>query len=391
MRERFVIKAPGKLVLLGEYAVLEESVPAVVTAISESIYCLIAEHDKIIFTSKRIKINKIEYEFSDKQLHLLSDVEETDVLKFSKNAMEITLRYLEEKGVKLKKFEINILSDLANNDGIKYGFGSSAAVTVAIVSAILNMHGAEINGDANREIIFKLSAIAHFLSQGSGSGVDIAAATYGGMFVYHSFTADWMKRRIQKLTSVRAMVLEQWKFFRSERVLILFDFFLCVGWTGKAASTKNFLDEVKKVKFSDSPDDVQFYQDFLKTNKNLINLFLHGIKNNKKELIGRAIQINKNLLRELASRAGVEMETENLSLLINVAKKLGFEAKFSGAGGGDCGYAIVYDENSVKELKAMWKKYGIEPLDVKLEEFGVCEVDFAVKEKRKANSRDTLK
>ena len=31
---------------------------------------------------------------------------------------------------------------------------------------------------------------------------------------------------------------------------------------------RHFLENVKKVKFSDSPDDFQFYQDFLKTNKN---------------------------------------------------------------------------------------------------------------------------
>jgi phosphomevalonate kinase len=381
MEERFVIKAPGKLVLLGEYAVLEESVPAVVTAISESVYCLIKESEKIIFSSKRINIDGVEYEYRDKKMHLLSDTGEIDVLKFSRNAMEITLRYLEEKNTPLKKFEINILSDLANQHGVKYGFGSSAAVTVAIVAGILYLHGAEINKDANREIIFKLSAISHFLSQGSGSGVDIAASTYGGMFVYHSYTSDWMKRRLRNLTSVRDFVVEPWKFFRSDRIKILIDFILCVGWTGKAASTRHFLEQVRKVKFSDDADDFDFYQNFLKTNKNLINLFIHGIKNNRRDHISKAIQINKNLLRELALRAGVEMETENLNLLIRIAQKLGFEAKFSGAGGGDCGFAIVYDEKSEKALKAAWKKFGIEPLDVKLEELGVCEVSFAVKKK----------
>ncbi len=377
--ETFVVRAPGKISLLGEYAVLEEDVPAVAAAISKFIYCAISPSDKIIFTSKRIDISKVEYEYIDQEIRLKSEVKEIDVLIFSKNAMEITLRYLEEKEFEIKNFEINILSDLSNRYGVKFGFGSSAAVTVAIVGAILYFHDVEINNDANREVIFKLSSIAHYLSQGSGSGVDVAASTFGGLFVYHSYSSDWMKKKLENLTSIRELVIEPWKFFYYEKILVLIDFFLCVGWTGKSASTKYFLEQVKKVKFSDNEDDLKFYSDFLKTTKNLVNMFVYGIRNDKKELINKSIVINRNLLKELSTRAETEMETEPLKYLIAVAKKLGFEAKFSGAGGGDCGYAVVYDTKSEKGLKNAWRRYGIEPIDIQLEETGVCEVNFAVK------------
>lgn len=374
--------APGKLVLLGEYAVLEENVPAIVTAINKKIYCHISESDKIIFTSKRINISKIQFEYKNKKMRLLTDVPEIDVLSFSKNAMEITLRYLEEKGYELKKFEINILSDLSNRYGIKFGFGSSAAVTVSIIGAILYLHGVEVNKDANREIIFKLGAISHFLSQGSGSGLDVAASTFGGMFVYKSYTSEWMKNRLKNLNSVTEMVSEPWKFFYYEKINFLIDFFLCVGWTGKSASTKYLLEQVRtKVKNSDSIENIEFYKSFLKTSSNLVNLFVHGILNNKREMINKAVALNRNLLRELSKRSEVQMETEGLQLLISIAKKLGFEAKFSGAGGGDCGYAVVFDEKNQKFLKNAWQKYGIEPVDFEIEEIGVCETNFAVEKK----------
>lgn len=374
MDETYVVRAPGKLLLLGEYAVLEEGIPAVAMAINKCIYCHIKESEKIIFTSRRISISRVQFEYKDKKVNLISKVDEIDVLEFSKNAMEITLRYLEEKGVPLKNFEINILSDLSNQYNIKYGFGSSAAVTVAIVGALLYLHGFDIH-KSNKDVIFKLSAISHFISQGSGSGVDVAASTYGGLFIYKSYTSDWMKRKLKNLDSISKLVNEEWKFFEINKIMVLMDVFFSIGWTGKAASTKHFLEHVKNVK-NGNEDDIKFYQNFLNTSSKIVEAFIYGIKNGKKDLINKSVAANRNLLKELANRSNIEMETETLRYLIGVAKKMGFEAKFSGAGGGDCGYAVIYDKKSDKALKKEWEKYGIHPLDLAIEDHGVAEVSF---------------
>ncbi|MFN8671767.1 MAG: phosphomevalonate kinase [Candidatus Sericytochromatia bacterium] len=374
-KEQYIIKAPGKLILLGEYAVVEEGVPAVVTSISKSIYCYIRESEKILFTSKRIDIEKVEFNYKNNKLSLVSNVENIDVLSFSKNAMEIVLRYLEELGYQLKNFEINILSDLSSKYGIKFGFGSSAAVTVSIISAILYLHGIEIDKGANRDVIFKLSAIAHFISQGSGSGLDIAASTYGGLLVYQSYTSDWMREKIKNMTSVRELLKENWNSFKYEKINYLIDFYPLIGWTGKAASTKHFLEQVKKIKNSENQEFKNFYANFLKTTKTIVNAFVSGIKNDKKDLIDKAINANRILLLDLSKKANVEMETPLLTKLISIAKKYGLSAKFSGAGGGDCGYAMLYDLNMEIKLRMEWKKNGIEPLNVDLDEKGVCTLE----------------
>lgn len=378
--EHYVVKAPGKLVLLGEYAVLEQGIPSVATALTKSIYCHIRNSKKIIFTSKRININKVEFEYKNNKVTLLSEVKEIDVLAFSKNAMEITLRYLEEMGYKIKPFEINIVSDLSHQYGVKYGFGSSAAVTVSIVAAILYFHGVEINGNVNRDNIFKLSAISHFLSQGSGSGIDIAASTYGGLFIYKSYTSDWMKERLEQLTTIRGLVNETWTHFSYEKINFLIDFYISVGWTGKSASTRHYIQAVNEMRKTEEGE--KFYKEFLKATNSIINLFLHGIKNNNHEAINKAVTANRNLLKELSNKAGVVMETDALKNLIAIAKRLGFSAKFSGAGGGDCGYAVMYNLDNENILKNEWQKYGIEPVDVNIEELGVCEIHFANKDKK---------
>lgn len=370
--QEYIIKAPGKLILLGEYAVIESGMPAVATSISKSIYCYIRLSEKILFTSKRIDISKIEFEYSNKKLNLVSEIEDIDVLSFSKNAIEITLRYLEELGYELKKFEINILSDLSSKHGIKFGFGSSSAVTVSIISAILYIHGIEIDKGVNREIIFKLSALSHFISQGSGSGLDIASSVYGGLIVYQSYTSDWLKEKLKNLTSISKLIKEPWHTFKCEKINYLIHFYPLVGWTGKAASTRFFLEKVKKIKESQKAEDIKFYADFLKTTKTIVNAFVSGIKNDKKELIDKAITANRILLKDLAKKAEVEMETELLTKLINISKKHGCAAKFSGAGGGDCGYAMLYDLDKEEILRNEWKKNGIEPLNIDLDEKGVC-------------------
>ncbi len=390
--ENFVIKAPGKLSLLGEYAVLEKSIPAVGIAINKGIYCYIRESKKIIFSSRRINLSKIEFEYKDQKMNLISKIDEIDVLSFSKNAMEITLRYLEEIGITIKQFEINILSDLSNRYNVKFGFGSSAAVTVAIVGGLLYLHGFKINQD-NKDVIFKLSAISHFISQGSGSGIDIAASTYGGLFVYKSYTSDWMREKTQNIVSVKNLVNEKWEFFEIDQITVLMDIFFSIGWTGKASSTKYFLAEVNKIKNSEKPDDLKFYNDFLLATKKVVEIFIQGVKNGKREQINRAIAINRNLLKELANRSNVEMETQGLKYLVGVAKKLGLEAKFSGAGGGDCGYAVLFNKDIEPKLKDLWTKYGIEPLDLKINDLGVCEISFITDKKEKSDdtSNDTVK
>src|SRR5690625_7706145 len=96
--------------------------------------------------------------------------------------MEIALTFLQENNVSWHPFSLSIKSELDDEQsGRKYGLGSSAAVTTAAISVILQAFAPTL---ATKEVIFKLAAITHINIQGSGSGADIAASTYGGVLAY---------------------------------------------------------------------------------------------------------------------------------------------------------------------------------------------------------------
>jgi len=359
-----IVKVPGKLVLLGEYAVLEKNVPAVSCAINKYIYSVVEKRDKIIFTSNRIGISKLELQYQDDKI-LLENNE--PILNFVKNSIEITLKYLKENSCKINFFEINVLSDLNSKEGLKYGFGSSAAVCVSIVGSILLIHGYDIKDYKVKELIFKLSSISHFVSQGSGSGIDVASSVFGGLIIYKSYNEEWIEDKIKNLESISFLVNSNWEYFYYEKINVLIDLYISVAWTGTSVKTSHFINEIKKIKEKDNT----FYNKFILAMDKIVDSFKHGIRNNKKELINKAIEVNRKLLLELSNKALLNLETDKIKKLISISNKLGFSAKFSGSGGGDCAFAIVYDKESDKKLKNIWKKFELLPIDIEIDYEGI--------------------
>ncbi len=114
------VVAPGKLVLSGAYAVLEGA-PAVVVAIDRYARAAVRTPDEV------------------------------DV------------------------------SQLHDPDGRKLGLGSSAASIVATLGARALARGEDVQGSSARRALFLTARESHARSQGGGSGVDVAAAVYGGV------------------------------------------------------------------------------------------------------------------------------------------------------------------------------------------------------------------
>ena len=71
-------------------------------------------------------------------------------------------------------------------DGRKLGYGSSAALTVSLVTACLGFLGALEGRDEahTRAHIARLALDAHRLHQGGGSGYDVYASVYGGLGLF---------------------------------------------------------------------------------------------------------------------------------------------------------------------------------------------------------------
>lgn len=142
--------APGKLLLLGDYAVVY-GYPCLVTAVNKRLNVTVETVDK--------------------------DEDEivTPQVKESRFVLE-TIAYIKERFSIKHNVRITTQGDFSH----QVGLGSSSAVTVATAEALNRLFSLQLS----KKDIFEISYTVNLLIQGVGSGFDIAAATYGGTLEY---------------------------------------------------------------------------------------------------------------------------------------------------------------------------------------------------------------
>src|SRR3989344_8688780 len=209
------VSSPGKLMIAGEWAVLEPGNPAIVAAVNKRVHCKIETSDKLEIELKDFSI-KTSLIFKNNNLEFTTKFteEEKEKLIFTKAAIETTLRYLD----KYKSFKITTWGENTIIKGKKIGFGSSAAATVAIIAALLEFNNHDIKFRKGKDIIYKLSSIAHYSAQGkTGSSFDIAASTYGGIFSYTRFDPEWLEEKLKE-GKMQDIVKKDWPGFHAEEI-----------------------------------------------------------------------------------------------------------------------------------------------------------------------------
>lgn len=364
------ISAPGKLMLAGEWAVLELGNPGIVTAADKRVFVELEEAEKITLDLPEFNIQNLQAEFDGKQLNWsrpLTDKEKSDLI-FIKGAIETALQYLSShKKFKIKSYGGDIQMEI-NGQKKKIGFGSSAAAVVATVSGLLASHGHDIKTRQVKDTVYKLSTIAHFFAQGKvGSAFDVAASTYGGVFVYKRFDPKWLTEKLSKGETVKSVTEQPWPGFEAELLTIPNDFSLLVGWTKGSASTSAMVKQMDSFK----TENPQKYKKCYDNIANLVRQLIPEWKKFNKEKIVELLRKNQENLRELGQLSGVNIETPELKKMAEIANNLGAAGKLSGAGGGDCGIAVCFDKETGGKIIEGWQKQGICPIDTKLDKDGV--------------------
>ncbi len=362
------VKAPGKLLLAGEWAVLEVGNPCIVMAVDKYVNAKVEESQGIVISAKDLGFENLEAEFDGKELKFKKDLseEEKEKLVMAKNSVETSLRYLKESGIEPKKFSVSTESEITSitlKDGstAKVGFGSSAAAVVAIIKAVLKFHGQDIESAEAKEKIYKLGCIAHYFGQGKvGSAFDVAASTYGGVIVYRRFDPKWLVEELELGKPVKEVVESKWQAFEASPIKLPEDFILCVGFVGYSASTKALVVKMRDFKATNEARYNEIYGGIGKVVEQLIE----AIKQKDKEKIMQGIKENRVLLKQLAEESGNDLETKELTTLIEAADAAGAAAKFSGAGAGDCGIAVCFDKEIAEKVKKVWGEKGIYPIEV---------------------------
>src|SRR5699024_1537430 len=124
------VKTPGKLMVAGEYAVLEQYQRLVVTAIDRFVQADLTPSETGTLTIPALDIENASWSDEDGNVVLDADHNKT---AFVQEAMQTVFTYLKEQETAIKPFDLTITSDLDDVSGKKYGLGSSGAVTTAVV------------------------------------------------------------------------------------------------------------------------------------------------------------------------------------------------------------------------------------------------------------------
>ena len=347
------VKAPGKLYIAGEYAVTEPGYKSVLIAVDRFVTATIEEASAATGTihSKTLHHEPITFQREADKI-AVSDTNAANQLKYVITAVEVFEQYAKSCGKELKHFDLVIDSNLDDASGHKYGLGSSAAVLVSVVKVLNEFYELDL---ANLNI-YKLAVIANMKLQSLSSCGDIAVSVFTGWLAYSTFDHDWVMQQIET-SSVAEVVKKNWPGLYTEPLQAPENMEVLIGWTGSPASSPYLVSEVKRLK-----SDPIFYGHFLEQSQSCVERLIYAFKTNNLKGVQAMIRRNRSIIQQMDQEANVDIETPQLKLLCDIAETYGAAAKTSGAGGGDCGIAILGEHKERAAIYNSWRASEIKPL-----------------------------
>lgn len=322
-----IVKTCGKLYWAGEYAILEPGQLALIKAIP-------------IYMTAEIKASN-DYRFYSDMFSYSVDLQPDSSYALIQETVALVEEYLTAQGVELQPFSIEIRGKM-EREGKKFGLGSSGSVVVLVIKAMLAFY----EKLADRELLFKLASAVLLKRGDNGSMGDIACIVSEDLVLYQSFdrekVADWLEKE-----DLQAVLARDWGFsIRSVEPVLKFDFL--VGWTKEVAVSSYMVKQIK--------DNMN--SSFLQASKETVANLVKALDVGQEETIIDLLEQASQLLEGLSS----DIYTPLLRQLKNASRDLKAVAKSSGAGGGDCGIALSFDQDSTTLLKKRWADLGIELL-----------------------------
>lgn len=321
------VKTCGKLYWAGEYAILEPGQLALIKDIPIYMKGEIAFSD-----SYRIYSDMFDFAVDLTPNHDYRLIQETIALMND---------FLVDRGQTLRPFSLEIRGKM-EREGKKFGLGSSGSVVVLIIKALLALYKLSVD----QELLFKLASAVLLKRGDNGSMGDIACIVAEELVLYQSFdrqkVAAWLEEE-----NLATVLERDWGFSISQVKPTLECDFL-VGWTKKVAVSSDMVKQIKQ----------NINQNFLSSSKETVATLVGALEQGKNERVIEQVEVASQLLEGLSA----DIYTPSLRQLKEVSQDLQAVAKSSGAGGGDCGIALSFDEQSTETLKNRWADLGIELL-----------------------------
>lgn len=312
--QQLTVSAPGKLMLMGEHAVVY-GYPCLVTAVDS-----------------RFKLTLTEIDAPNLLLH----APDLGIIDYHKPINQIGKGDIPPKAQCIELSFKNFVQKYGINTGIKvetqsqfsqsYGFGSSSASIVCTMKALSQISQKKLT---NQEL-FDLCYRTVIDKQGVGSGFDVAAAIWGGTLYF--------------VTGGKAI-----------EPLNINNLPLVIGYTGVKSDTTQIVKEIAKKKEL-YPAKIEL---IFKAISGLVEQGKRALLEKDWPLLGKLMNFNQNYLEDLG------VSTEKLNSMVSSAKAAGaLGAKLSGAGGGDCMIALHNGKNKQAIEKAIIQAGG-EIVDIK--------------------------
>ena len=322
-----IVKTCGKLYWAGEYAILEPGQLALIKAIP-------------IYMKAEIKASDDYRLYSDMFTYSV-DLRPDSSYALIQETVALVEEYLTSQGVDLRPFSIDIRGKM-EREGKKFGLGSSGSVVVLVIKAMLAFY----ERLADRELLFKLASAVLLKRGDNGSMGDIACIVSENLVLYQSFDREKVAQWLEK-EELQAVLDRDWGFsIRNVEPALKFDFL--VGWTKEVAVSSHMVKQIK--------DNMN--ASFLQASKETVSSLVKALHAGQEDKIIDLLNQASLLLEGLSS----DIYTPSLRQLKNASRDLKAVAKSSGAGGGDCGIALSFDQDSTTLLKKRWANLGIELL-----------------------------
>ena len=322
-----IVKTCGKLYWAGEYAILEPGQLALIKAIP-------------IYMTAEIKASNNYRLYSDMFSYSV-DLRPDSSYALIQETVALVEEYLTAQGVELHPFSLDIRGKM-EREGKKFGLGSSGSVVVLVIKAMLAFY----ERLADRELLFKLASAVLLKRGDNGSMGDIACIVSENLVLYQSFDREKVAQWLEK-EELQAVLDRDWDFsIRSVEPALKFDFL--VGWTKEVAVSSHMVKQIK--------DNMN--SSFLQASKETVANLVKALEVGQEETIIDLLEQASQLLEGLSS----DIYTPSLRQLKDASRDLKAVAKSSGAGGGDCGIALSFDQDSTTLLKKRWADLGIELL-----------------------------
>ncbi len=321
MRPRAAARAPGKVMLAGEYAVLEGA-PAVVMAVDRYAEAVADQQDAL----------------SDQHGWLTPE-------------LDATLRRARREGLVDAMISARVRPASLFDGDRKLGLGSSAAMCVAGLFAALRASGGDDSDEQTRARATEIALEGHREAQGGGSGMDVYASAIGGVFC--TAIAGGRATTIERLS---------WPKRSAWRVL----------WTGEPVSTKAFVARVKELA-SSAPSE---HRALIARVREASEAFVRALRDDDATALVAVVRAHGDAMDALGARAGIPIVTDVMRSLSARAAALGCAIKPSGAGGGDIVLAVSDDEPSMFALVSECAALGVSALELSVDSLGArCERD----------------